>query len=209
MADHFDPETAKCYKFGSLGGKSSDELQAEMANNVTGGVVGDDNNFYSILKDLTENSDRMWLVLVILISLSILLFLLIFMLVRKHYLGYCWTAHKKEYEPNNKNPAKNGYFNKNSINNKSFKRKSLETDEEDGGDGSNLVGSTGAESSRVDGHTNRAALVTSPAEQPASHHNYVKVNMNDDASDPYNNTQLSYHHHKVASPLTSSTSTPV
>lgn len=195
MATHFDPTTAKCYKFGSTGGKLTGDGQDLNNGNLTN--LPDDNNFYSILKDLTENSDRMWLVLIILISLSIILILIIFMLVRKHYLGYCWTTHKKEYEPNNKNAPKNGYFNKNSINNKSFRKKNVETDEDED----------------IESAADNRAFVTTNTDDKRS--SGVKVNIDDnhrqDTSEPHNgSTNNQYHHnHHLSGPLISSTSTPV
>lgn len=158
----------------------------ENVNVTTNGteLISDHNEFYSILKDLTENSDRMWLVLIILISLSVLIICLIFMLVRKHYLGYCWTAHKKEYEPNNKNAPKNGYFDKNSINNKSFRQKNGEL---------------------IDEHNNRSNLIASD-QLLAANEDHVKLNMDQDTGDPYADPRI---HHQPIKPLKSSTSTPV
>lgn len=219
VATHFDPTSSKCYKFGSTGGKEIDE------GNVTS-VVSDDNNNYSIFRDLTENSDKLWLVLIILISLSILIFVLIFMLVRKHYLGYCWTAHKKEYEPNTNSPPKNGYFNKSSINNKSFRKKNnFEVDDADsaagnesadehlagatgvkGADRSILVTSASSPSSNNKtsiGHTNRGGFLKSAS--PSKGDDYVRVNMNDNLhEDRRKQYQVS-----LGSPLKTSTSTPV
>lgn len=115
------------------------------------------------------------------------------MLIRKYSLGYCWTAHKKEYEPNNKTQPKNGYFNKNSINNKSFRQKNGEVDDDD----ADLV------NDKSDG----AAFMT-PADKD---HSYVKVNINDnhqhDTTDSFNGNN--HYHHEVTTPLKTSTSTPV
>lgn len=206
LATHFDPTTAKCYKFGSTGGKPADELR-DSGSNLTS-VVGNDTNFYSIMKDLTENSDRLWLVLIILISLSILLFALIFFLIRKYYLGYCWTAHKKEYEPNNKNQPKNGYFNKNSINNKSFRQKNGENDDDDAGEVDNSADRSSLVSDKKDAISNRASVMTSKDKHNRS---YVKVNIDDNQHD--NSDSLvdnrQYYQHQVVSPLKTSTSTPV
>jgi hypothetical protein len=159
LATHFDPHTAECYKFGSTGGKSS-SVNTTTTLNDGGGTsstdAGSDSNkgFGSILKDLMNNSDKLWYVIIVLAVLTIILFVLIVMSVRKCFLGYCWTAHKKEYEPNNKSAPKSGYFNKNSINNKSFRQKNGETDEDVGdnddtaADRSNLVTNNTADKSR-------------------------------------------------------------
>lgn len=190
LATHFDPITAKCYKFGSTGGKVSDDLK-DAPGNVTTSATADDNNFYSILKDLTENSDKLWLVLIILIVLSILVLVLIIMLIRKYSLGYCWTAHKKEYEPNNKNKPKNGYFSKNSINNKSFRQKKGELDEDNGDD---LVEDR---SNLVRPNNNKTGVST------GKKNDYVKININEKG------TNKLHYQHQVVAPLKTSTSTPV
>lgn len=185
LATHFDPTTARCYKFGSTGGKASDG-SASISNSSTG--IENQNegyNFHSILKDLTENSDRMWLVIIILITSSIVLFVLIFLLIRKYCIGYCWTAHKKEYEPNNKVQPKNGYFNKNSINNKSFRQKNGETDDGD----------------PVDDKNDSTAFIK-PADK---NHSYVRVNVNQND----NSFNADHRYNEATSPLKTSTSTPV
>lgn len=198
-----------------------DELQ-ESANGTTTSV-GDDNNFYSILKDLTENSDKMWLVLIILISMSIIVFVLIFILLRRHYLGYCWTASKKEYEPNNKNAPKNGYFNKNSINNKSFRKKNgdIEDDDDDALNGddndetaasdarSNLV--TPVDKGKTSTNKNKQSTATTALKSAGvdNNHDYVKININEDNRNNSFNDSKQYYQHQLISPLKTSTSTPV
>lgn len=231
-ATHFDPHTAGCYKFGSTGGKptdgTSDSENTITNGNITSVVDNDDNgddNFYSILKDLTKNGDRMWLVILILIALTIFLLALIFLLVRKHYLGYCWTRHKIEYEPNNNKNSqpKNGYFNKNSITNKSFRKKNGETDEDEddtAADRSNLVTKT----DKKDGSLVNCAAFIAPNTTNKSQNRYVKVDMNDhnrrqdggqlqQQRDSRDSTSNGHYyqpfHRQVASPLASSTSTPV
>lgn len=201
LATHFDPTVARCYKFGSTGGKSLEDLQNSSNASTNTNSHDNNNNFNSVLKDLTENSDKLWLVLTILIVLSVLTLLLIVMLIRKCSLGYCWTAHKKEYEPNNKNQPKNGYFNKNSINNKSFRKKNDELDEENGDDlaedRSNLVRSndkTGA----VAAKRNIAAATTT-----GDKNNFIRININD------KETNKSSYQHELGTPLKTSTSTPV
>lgn len=229
MATHFDPHTALCYKFGSTGGKPAED--SDGANSTHGNITNlfdnenDDSSLYSIIKDLTKNSDRMWLVILILVVLTILLFTLIFFLIRRHYLGYCWTGHKKEYEPNNKSSPRNGYFNKNSINNKSFRQKNGET-EEDGddtaADRSNLVTKTSVDKANKNiscgSLSQRAAFVTSNNDDADGDDNqkhlFVKVDMNENkrlanSSDPSNGRQYEPFIHRVVSPLASSTSTPV
>lgn len=238
LATHFDPITGKCYKFGSTGGKPLDELLAEDSAPINGNLNGthraseSEDKFYSIVKDLMENGDRMWLVLIILITLSILIFVLIFILIRRHYLGYCWTAHKKEYEPNNKNqPKNNNYFNKNSINNKSFRQKNGEIeDEHDHGnnneDRSNLVSSSSSNDksnknkklisggnngnnniNNNNGNSSRAPFMTT---KQHADDDYVRVNINEQNNEDYssNMSKQNLFHHQV-DPLASSTSTPV
>lgn len=204
LATHFDPIVAKCYKFGSTGGKPLGDSQ-DPGNVTTSSNKHDkdDNNIYSILKDLTENSDKLWLVLTILILLSILILLLIVMLIRKYSLGYCWTAHKKEYEPNNKNQTKNGYFNKNSINNKSFRQKNGELEEENGDDlaedRSNLVRSN----DKTGGVAAKRNITVATTTRTGEKNNYIKININD------KETNKSPHQRELGAPLKTSTSTPV
>lgn len=207
LATHFDPTTAKCYKFGSTGGKPLDELRdSSNGTATTTKSTHDDNNnnFYSILKDLTENSDNLWLVLTILIILSILILSLIVLLIRKYSLGYCWTAHKKEYEPNNKSQPKNGYFNKNSINNKSFRQKNGELDEENGDDlaedRSNLVRPS---KKTGDAETGSKNVLPATTVKTGERNNYIKINISD------KETSKSPYQHQVGTPLKTSTSTPV
>lgn len=236
LATHFDPHTAGCYKFGSTGGELTDDNNGDLSANNTTNVSGsgqddeNNNNLYSIFKDLMKNGDNFWLVIMILIIITIILFAFIFMIARKYYLGYCWTAHKKEYEPNNKSQPKNGHFNKNSINNKSFRQKmSGETEDDDydddntAADRSNLVTTT---TNKKDGalRTNQTSLsssttaaagargaFTTTSNKDGQHH-YVKVDMNDnnnrETSDSSNGHYQPFHH-RVVSPLASSTSTPV
>lgn len=160
LADHFDPHTAECYKFGSTGGNKSNAnnqtANAKGSSHDGGGHPDNANNnkgFNSILKDLMNNSDKLWYVIIILVLLTIILLALIVMSVRRYFLGYCWTAHKKEYEPNNRSAPKGGYFNKDSINNKSFRQKKggeMDNDDDDdcddnddtAADRSNLVTTT-------------------------------------------------------------------
>lgn len=216
LATHFDPTSAKCYMFGSTGGKPVDESTKGAENSTTG--AADDspnNNIYSIFKDLRDNGDMMWLVLIILISLSILMLVLILMLIRKYYLGYCWTAHKQEYEPNNKNLPKNSFFSKDSINNKSFRKKNGDIDEGDNdsltADLSNLVAASGKADEK---HPSRSSPTTkTPYTSSANQrYDYVEVDMNggqllnnsastDDSDGPM--------FRQLIAPLKTSTSTPV
>ena len=138
IATHFDPHTALCYKFGSIGGESNSSVDSSSDINgklqtPNGNDNGNDGNVIkSILKDLTMNGDRIWPIMIVLIVLTLILLAIMVCLVRKYCLGYCWTTHKKEYEPNSTNPAKSGQqFDKNSINNKSFRRKKGELGEEE------------------------------------------------------------------------------
>ena len=206
LAAHFDPHTAICHAYAvGTGGKPIDIILDKRNPDK-------DNSFYSIFEDLTKNSDRLWLVVLILVVLTIALFALIFLLGRKYYLGYCWTAHKKEYEPNNESAPKDGYFNKNSINNKSFRQKNGETDDEDddtAADRSNLMTTTG----KRDHASNDKAHNGSNNKS----NRYVKVDMSKDRqqqqqqqnqSDTHNGNYQPFHH-KIDSPLASSTSTPV
>lgn len=125
--------------------------------------------------------------------------MLIFLLLRKHYLGYCWTANKKEYEPNNKNPPRNGYFNKNSINNKSFRQKSSgEVDDENDNDQVNGVAAASTIGSDDLATEDRSSLFISSNKRKKNDDNYIKVNVNDDTRNHY-----------VGQPLLTSTSTPV
>jgi len=197
IATHFDPTNSKCYKFGSTGGKPTDGSEGKVGNLTN--AADDVDNFSFIFKDLRGNRDKMWLVLIILISLMIFLSVVIFMLLRKHYLGYCWQAHKKEYEPNNKSPPRNGYFNKNSINNKSFRQKSSEIEEgeeEEGEDDTNLV----IPSTESEGY---AAFAREAGDDQSQ---LVKLNIKE--NNHSSGSGNSYHFHG-ASPLKSSTSTPV
>lgn len=226
LATHFDPTTAKCYKFGSKGGKLlTDNEDSSTGGNLTATkILSDDSNFYLNLKDLTENSDKMWLVLIILLSLSLILLLLVFLLLRKHYLGFCWTAHKKEYEPNTKNPTKNAYFNKNSINNKSFRQKTNDIDEEAGSINAGLANGQNDDDNDDDGDASgtssaRANLVTNTDKQTNQattdgynknrqtsaplltsgadkNRDYVKVNINNEAVDSKKEKNLSLSHHQ-------------
>lgn len=202
LATHFDPTSASCYKFGSTGGKSLDELNASNATNLN----EPEDAFRSFVKDLRENGDKLWIVIIILILLTLLVFLIIFMLLRKHYLGYCWTAHKKEYEPNNKNAhAKNDSFDKDSINNKSFRRKNgdLECDN----DADETTGLTPGGKSAKSGR----GMTKQPSKDQTSPH--IKVNMAGKKLNNGNNSQYNDQHYNqsdlVVSPLASSTSTPV
>lgn len=164
----------------------------------------DNNNFYSILKDLTQNSDNLWLVLTILIILSILILLLIVLLIRKYSLGYCWTAHKKEYEPNNKSQPKNGYFNKNSINNKSFRQKNGEIDEENGDDlAEDRLNLVRPNKKTGDAEVGRNVLQATTAKTDGERNNYIKINISD------KETNKPSYQHQVGTPLKTSTSTPV
>lgn len=200
LATHFDPTSARCYKFGSTGGKSADMIEITGQNFTDTIDIHDNNNIYSIFKDL-KDGDKMWLVPIILISLSILIVVLILISLRKYYLGYCWTAHKHEYEPNNKNLPKNSFFNKDSINNKSFRKKNGDVDGEDDdsltADISNLV-AAGASANRK--HSPGTGV--SPPANDSSRNDYVRVSINGGQAD-----NLDYHH--LVSPLKTSTSTPV
>lgn len=201
LPTHFDPTTAKCYKFGLTKGKPASELLDENSSTTNNSIANtnsrdnyDNNNIYKTLKDLMENGDKMWLVLIILISLSLIIFVLIFILLRKYYLGYCWTAHKKEYEPNNKTAPKNGYFSKNSINNKSFRQKSSGEVDDLEADNSSADRSSLVRASNGDKTNNKSRSVFS--NKPATGTNdYVKVDMDNRASN--------------FGPLSTSTSTPV
>lgn len=208
LATHFDPTSAKCYKFGSTGGQPSDDsvLQPTITEENNSGV-------FTIFRDLTEGSDKLWLILLILI-LSIVVFLLIFLvLLKKNCFGpCCWTANKNEYEPNNKNGTlKNGNsFDKNSINNKSFRKKTSETDDDlddtTAADRSSLV--AGSKENKEDKKSKKNKQARSSeeirAQAPSDQTRYVVVNMNDDNPGQQKSSQ------KVSSsPLASSTSTPV
>jgi hypothetical protein len=153
MATHFDPHTAECYKFGSTGGIVDGVDQLTRPGGSRNGTAtrvidraGDNNGtsggngfFTKTVKDLIRNSSdiSVWLIVILLSVSTLLLLTLMIMIVRKYYLGYCWTAHKKEYEPNNDNGQKSqAAFSKNSINNKSFRKKTNvdhETDDDDDG----------------------------------------------------------------------------
>lgn len=201
LATHFDPTTAKCYKFGSTGGKplnSSDDTSGNLLDKAS-----DDNNFYSILKDLSDNGDKMTLILIILIIVTVALLLIVFLLLRRYCLACCWRAYKDEYEPNNKNKPKNGYFTKDSINNKSFRRKNGETEDEDcdqddsSADISNLVTPNVSKASE---HSTRNKTNTQHS------NDYIKVNMsNKGSTDDGRHNYLN----QLGAPLKSSTSTPV
>lgn len=146
-------------------------------------------------------SDKSWLVLIIIIVLSLLLIILLLSLLRKHYLGYCWTAHKKEYEPNTakQQAPKNGHFDKNSINNKSFRRRNGDLDDEDAGNDSSTE--------------DRSNLVAPKKNQGDS----VAVNLNgkqqqqqeSDESQQLTSEQRRLNYHRQQGPLKTSTSTPV
>lgn len=201
LATHFDPTSAKCYKFGSTGGKSTDNPDVSAQWNKTDNVdIHDNNNIYSILRDL-KDGDKMWLVPFILISLSILIVILILISLRRYYFGYCWTAHKHEYEPNNKNLPKSSLFNKDSINNKSFRRKTGNAEDGDNdslaADLSNLV-AVGANSDRKQS----TGDIPTSATTNSNRNDYVRVNLNGGQTD-----NPEYHH--LVSPLKTSTSTPV
>lgn len=203
LATHFNPNSGTCYKFGSTNGKPVDEATG---NNLTvpTSLFDTENNFYSTFKDLIRNSDNMWLVLIVLIALTVLLFVLIFTLIRKHYLGYCWTTHKNEYAPNNNSSPKNGNFNKNSINNKSFRKKNGELDDDDveesAEDRSTLVPALNGK------NLSRSPFLTQAVDKEQG---YVKVNINEhQVSDPSAADNGAQFHHQL-SPLASSTSTPV
>lgn len=152
LASHFDPTIAKCYRFGSTGGKALGDLQ-NSGNSTDTVITHDDyNDIFKFFKDLTEKGDHMWIVLLILVILSLFIFILLFILLRKYYI---WTSWKKEYEPNNKSAPKNGYFDKNSINNKSFRKKNqIEEDDEDA-DRSNLVTQSNDDQVRVNINDNQ------------------------------------------------------
>lgn len=228
LATHFDPHTATCYKFGSTGGKLEDNSTdlgdlSSTGGNITNVADGDGSNrgFNSILKDLMRNSDKLWLVVIILILLTLILLALMTIILRRYYLGYCWTTHKKEYEPNNECSPKTSPFNKNSINNKSFRKKTAELDDDSSGaddtaaDSSNLVTTT----SKKDG---RGPLVARNGGDNSIVNNYVKVDMRrtskqsdvnqtqsferSDSSDGHNQR---LNHQALARPLASSLSTPV
>lgn len=218
IATHFDVSRARCYKFGGTkipGYPSADQNSSSSADinhqnnaNSNNGLLDD---FISTLKDLTsinKTSDRkLWLVLIILITLSLLLLILILSLLRKHYLGYCWTAHKKEYEPNNttaKSPiggsGKSNHFDKNSINNKSFRRRNGEHDSDDSD--YETAGGGGGGGTRT-GNEDRSNLVSTK-----KNGDFVAVNLGaDDDKQSSEQKRLNYHHKQ--GPLKSSTSTPV
>lgn len=203
LASHFDPHTAGCYRFGSTGGLGDAPV---LEGNTT---ILDDGNSSGGFKDLMSG-DNLWLIVIILAVLTLIILAILIILLRKHYYGYCWT-HTKEYEPNNENSSRNGQFKKNAINNKSFRRKSGDLDDEgeDGddtaADRSNLVTTTGKKN---------GALLGDPVgggggggRRNDSENHYVRVDMrgtNDDGSDNRRpNQQLK------TRPLPSSTSTPV
>lgn len=198
---HFDVSRAKCYKYGAklLSGDQANQ-EGDSKNSAPTNHLADD--FISILKDLTSRtSDNLWLVLIILIALSLLLLILILSLLRKHYLGYCWTAHKKEYEPNTakQQAPKNGHFDKNSINNKSFRRRNGEMDDDAENDSS-----TEDKSNLV---AKKTTIFNNTSSSSRNQGDFVTVNLNGKEED--NESPVSEHRRLHQGPLKSSTSTPV
>lgn len=234
LATHFDPHTAECYKFGSTGGKLSGNQTGMSTNSSNTKTVDSDKGFTSIFKDLMKNSDKLWYVIIILVVLTFLLLTLMIMIVRKYYLGYCWTAHKKEYEPNNApKGAGSGHFDKNSINNKSFRRKNGEAEEDDNEDNdddtaadrSNLVTTTVSKNGSVlvnSKQRSSPSVGSKKASASDTENRYVKVNMrgtsadrhsgeDDDGQQQADSTNGLYQPYQQASsrPLATSNSTAV
>jgi hypothetical protein len=173
-----------------------------------------------------KNSDKLWYVIVMLAVLTIILLALIVMSLRKYFLGYCWTAHKKEYEPNNESAPKSGYFNKDSINNKSFRQKNGEVDD-DGDD----IDDTAADRSNLVTTVNKGRgallnkgdqrLINNNQELADTENRYVKVDMraasaiDEDQQQSYeqanstNTNYQPYHQQLLSRPLSTSNSTAV
>lgn len=213
LPTHFDISRAKCYKFGGKAPIGDQAAANDSSTPTTGGSGGGgadhrSDDFISILKDLTSmTSDNLWLVLIALIILSLLLLILILSVLRKHYLGYCWTAHKKEYEPNTSKqppPNKDGHFDKNSINNKSFRRRNGDMDAEA------AAAADGNDSSTEEEDKSNLVSKRSKGDFVA-----VDLNSNNGKQQQESSQQtmtseqrrLQYHHQQ--GPLKSSTSTPV
>lgn len=203
LASHFDPHTAQCYKFGSKGGQLKDATSTD-GNTTLLNDDGGDRGFTLIVNDLMRNSDRLWLIVIILAILTFIILAILILVLKKYYLGYCWTR-TKEYEPND-GSEKGSQFNKNSINNKSFRKRSCELDGEDNcedvaADRSSLV----TESSKKLIHRDRNGT--------GNVNHYVKVDMNGTSADKDLNRSLVEHDRTVNGdrnrPLPSSTSTPV
>lgn len=237
VATHFDPTSAKCYKFGAQGGKSTDVSNNLLASNKTDATTtttaaeNNNNNKYSILDDLIskirDNKLVMWLVLIVaLVVFVIFVVLALLMLLYKD--GHCWTTHKKEYEPHSDkhDTAKNGFLNKNkSINQKSFRQKSADALESANHD--DAAAASSADDLLGSGHT--AALeaptttTTATLEQNGKAKQYNNLggsllhsNIASKDDDRYvkvslvksTQQQQQYQHH-VSVPLETSTSTPV
>lgn len=207
LATHFDPTTAKCYKFGSTGGQPSDGSALEPTNADSN--ESDDNSVSTVFKDLTVASDKLWLILLILILSILILLIVVLVLFRKNCLSHCcWTTNKNEYEPNNKNGTlKNGSnksFDKSSINNKSFRKKSSETDDDSddaAADRSSLV--AGSKENNDDKKDKKSKQTRNGSRVQTPSNQYVSVNISDDTGGQQSNSQIR------TSPLASSTSTPV
>lgn len=172
LPTHFDPNNARCYKFGSTGGvdaasnsstddsKTKDNLiDTESVNNFGGSI-------YTIFNDLKKDSDKMWLLVISLIAFSILILILILLLIRKTALCQCWTVHKQEWDPKVESP--NGAsllgHDKNSINNKSFRRKRNPDDLEE--DRSNLFAKNG-ENTGIKAKDSEYRIINFEPDQPS------------------------------------------
>lgn len=214
LATHFDPHTAECYKFGSTGGNTT----ILDVNDDKGGAT-------SILNDLMKSVGKLWLIVIILAVLTLIFLALLIMILRRYYLGYCWT-HTKEYEPNSDDSPRNVQFSKSSINNKSFRKRSVELDEDEAGDGagddtaadrSNLVATSGKKNGAL---MSESAFIKSNGNDNVNENHYVRVDMRgtgheeDDDNGRHSPSMpgLQYqrsHHQVLTRPLPSSTSTPV
>lgn len=137
LPTHFDPTRARCYKFGSTGGVDSNLDQ----NKTSANLVDDPSSpstggFFTIFNDLRNRSDQTWLVVIIIIAslvILLVLILLLLLLLRRTSLCHCWTANKQEWDPKVAPASGASLLNgKDSINNKSFRRKkNVDTDRED------------------------------------------------------------------------------
>lgn len=245
QATHFDPHTAKCYKFGSTAGiEDSKLLLVDNGTLLNGQSINDNNNngegqhnlldsFYSVFRDLIQNGDNIWIVLAIVISLSVLVLVLILLIcARRQSLG-CgfWRARKhQEWDPNNKNnnSDRNNFLRqKDSINNKSFRRRSKEDDIEEGlqcpaddSHGGDLAQSAGLLCQDDSGlgktvkHNKVSFLSGTKApgnEYQALHFSPKETAVKKIASDSPNVAPNGHHHpiHSILGPITSKNSTPV
>lgn len=234
LATHFNPHTAGCYRFGAtVAGQSDEDMlrateDSKRRANVTSISLEPRNNdglwhvTTTFFKDLTKNSDRNWLVIMLLILLTLILVLaLVLLLAKRHQLaaGCCWTAHKKEYEPNSPAGTLLG-GSKSSINNKSFRRKAQSEFEPAGcdEDDQNTSKSTGDKSSLVAAKSplRGGAKTNGMTTNGAGTKDYVKVDFKEDrqpvgadcnANEDKEERYQPFHQRQTA--LATSTSTPV